>query len=144
MWETHRFLVQSPKTERYAGHRDREVPLFPELQEELQRLFDLVNPNDNDFIIQSYQGRDHWSLTGPFAKISKAAGLGKIAQPFLNMRRSRSNEILRVFGEILESLWLGHSPRVMRDHYLFPMIADYANAAMVSLRSPMPLQKSLQ
>jgi len=33
------------------------------------------------------------------------------------MRMSRSNEVDREFGSIKESLWIGHSERVKKDHY---------------------------
>ena len=49
--------------------------------------------------------------------IAKRAGLGKIIRPFDNMRMSRSNEVDREFGSIKESLWIGHSERVKKEHY---------------------------
>jgi integrase len=142
-WDQDRFIVRSPKTERHVGHSERAVPLFHTLQRELQRLFEQVNPND-DFVIQSFQGKERWALTRPFAKISQTAGLGKIAQPFLNLRRSRSNEVMRMFGETKESLWIGHSKKVMKDHYFCATDEDYAQAAGRSLENPMPLQNSMQ
>ena len=36
-WEQNRFVVRSPKTERHASHQKRIVPLFSELQAELER-----------------------------------------------------------------------------------------------------------
>ena len=128
-WKRNRFLVHSPKTEHHPGHHQREVPLFPELRKALQQHFELVNPNDNDFVIQSFQGKDCWCLTIPFAKISKAAGLGKIAQPFLNMRRSRSNEVVRKFGPTRENRWFGHTTEVMEDHYFSMKDEDFDEAA---------------
>ena len=141
-WPENQFLVQSPKTERYAKHHNRAVPLFKELREELERHFDLLKPDDNDFIIQMYQGRKHWVLNGPFNTIAKSAGFEKIAHPFINMRRSRCNEVLDAFGEIKESIWMGHSLRVMKNHYLILTNEDYTKAA--SFERPMPSPEPLQ
>jgi integrase len=38
-WAENRFLVRPSKTERYEEHRERIIPLFPELRIELDRLF---------------------------------------------------------------------------------------------------------
>jgi len=38
-WTESRFLVRSPKTEQHEKHRERLVPLFPELQVELEKHY---------------------------------------------------------------------------------------------------------
>jgi integrase len=127
-WERNRFLVRSPKTERHVGHQEREVPLFHELRQELEKLRSQVKPKDNDFVIQSFQGSS-WNLYDPFQKIARAAGLGKIIRPFDNMRMSRSNEVIREYDEIKESLWIGHTRKVMLEHYYQLSDEDFAEAA---------------
>ena len=126
-WAESQFLVRSSKTERHDWHRERTVPLFDGLREELQRLFDLVKPNDNDFVIQHQGG--NWHLCYKFKRIAVAAGLGNITYPFTNMRRSRCNEVLEAFGDIRESVIMGHSLRVMKNHYLMLSSDDYAKMA---------------
>jgi hypothetical protein len=64
-----------------------------------------------------------------FCKIADDAGLGEIARPFDNMRMSRSNEVLSRWGEIKESMWIGHTTKVMKDHYLRLSDEDFAKAA---------------
>ncbi|MCL2006341.1 MAG: hypothetical protein FWG73_09315, partial [Planctomycetaceae bacterium] len=49
--------------------------------------------------------------------------------PFDNMRMSRSNEVVRDFGEAKENLWIGHSTQVMRDHYFRLSDDDFLDAA---------------
>ena len=126
-WSENRFLVCSPKTERHEGHRERLVPLFPELRLELQKHFS-SREVDSEFVIAGHQGTS-WNLNTTFRKISKVAGLGKIVRPFDNMRMSRSNEILNRFGPGKESLWIGHSARVMREHYLHLSDEDFLEAS---------------
>jgi hypothetical protein len=130
-------LVHSPKTERYVQHRERIVPLFHELRVELERLFSLEGAKYSEFVIQWYQGTS-WQLMHQFRRITKRAGLGIIARPFDNMRMTRSNEVERKYGSKKESLWIGHSEKVMVKHYLVLEDEDYAEAAGTNLESQMP------
>ena len=115
-WADNRFLVRSPKTEHHEGHRERLVPLFPELQAELERQFSLDETKGNEFVIERYQ-KTSWNLHAAFEGISKRAGLGTIIRPFDNMRMSRSNEVWERFGSGKENLWIGHSEMIRRKHY---------------------------
>jgi len=115
-----RFTVHSPKTERHEGHDKRVVRLFDELREELDR-----HDQTGEFVVQSFQQRT-WNLYNPFQEISERAGLGRIRCPFVNMRRSRANEVVRKWGEAMERLWIGHSWEVMEKHYLLQLDEDFA------------------
>jgi integrase len=131
-WAENRFVVHSPKTEQHEGHQKRIVPLFPELRLELERhFFSLDKTKDNEFVIEQFQ-KTTWSLHSPFQTIACRAGLGTIIRPFGNMRMSRSNEVERKFGSKKESLWIGHSEKVMVKHYLVLEDDDYAEAAGTS------------
>jgi integrase len=125
-WTGNRFTVRPPKTERYEQHSKRIVPLFAELRTELQRHFD--ESQDNDFVIQGFQGTG-WKLYNLFQDIASNAGLDEIKRPFVNMRRTRSNEVLRKFGAAKESLWIGHSTKTMEKHYLQMEDKDFSEAA---------------
>jgi integrase len=114
-----RFIVKSPKTERHAGQGTRIVPLFPELKREL-------DDRNGEYVIQSMQGTG-WCISAPFQQIAKKAGL-TIVRPFDNMRMTRSNEIRIRFGETKESIWLGHSTKVMKDFYANLSDEEYAEA----------------
>jgi hypothetical protein len=46
------------------------------------------------------------------------------------MRMSRSNEVLTRWGQAKESLWIGHSAKVMKDHYLRLSDSDFAEASV--------------
>jgi hypothetical protein len=39
---------------------------------------------------------------------------------------------------VLESLWIGHSEKVMKDHYALVSDEEFAEAAETSLESPIP------
>jgi len=134
-WVENRFLVRSPKTERYVQHRERVVPLFPVLRAELERHFSSVEAKENEFVIAHYQ-KTCWNLHSPFCTIARRAGLEGIIRPFDNMRMSRSNEVLSRWGQAQESVWIGHSAAVMKDHYLCLSDTDFAEAAEANVESP--------
>jgi integrase len=140
-WAENRFVVRSPKTEHHEGHRERIIPLFPELRSELERHFSLDEAKENEFVIQGLQN-SCWNLHPAFQAIAKRAGLGTIIRPFDNMRMTRSNEVDRKFGPKKESLWIGHSEKVMKKHYLLLDEKDYAEAAEVDLGSQYPQAQS--
>jgi len=133
-WSENRFLVHSPKTERHEGHRERIVPLFPELRVELERLFSL---GAGEFVIE-FRRNTRWNLRQAFRKIAELAGLGRVVCPFTNMRRSRSNEVRRRWGDLKERLWIGHSAKVMQDHYFRLTDEDYSSAAGTVSESQIP------
>jgi integrase len=91
-WTQDQFVVRQPKTERYAKHKERIVPLFPELRIELERHFAAAKPKGDDFVIQQLQ-RIIWNkLRCSFDTITDKAGFKRMSHPFHNMRRSRRNE----------------------------------------------------
>ena len=69
--------------------------------------------------------------------------LGTIVRPFDNLRMSRSNEVLRQFGEVKESLWIGHSKAVMKKHYFRLSDTDFSEAAEVELSTQKTHAKTL-
>ena len=125
------------------GHTSPIVPLFPELRTELETHGSLDETKGNEFVIQGLQNSS-WNLHAAFQAIAKRAGLGKIIRPFDNMRMSRSNEVERKFGSKKESLWIGHSEKVMVNHYFVLEDGDYAEAAGTSLENQFPMQKTMQ
>ena len=94
---------------------------------ELERLRMESNSECMEYVVQSYQGTS-WVLYEPFQKIASGAEPGTIVSPFVNMRRSRSNEVLRKHGSQLESLWIGHSEKVMEEHYFDVADEDFEKA----------------
>jgi integrase len=128
-WTRDRFVVQQPKTERYARHKERIVPLFPGLRVELERHFAAVQPASNDFVIQQFLGTGGYKLRCIFYDIADKAGLERIPRPFDNMRMSRCNEVRRRWGWALENLWMGHSAPIMEKHYLHVSDEEFTEAA---------------
>ena len=123
-----RFSVFSPKLNQHEHLRKREVPLFPLLLMELDKLRSIPGNEDREYVINRYSNREVINLVQPFTKIAERAGIGRIVRPFDNMRASRSTEVHREYGAIAESKWLGHSKEVAKECYLMVTDEDYVAA----------------
>jgi len=119
------------------GHTSPIVSLFPELRTELETHGSLDETKGNEFVIQGLQNSS-WNLHAAFQAIAERAGLGKIIRPSDNMRMSRSNEVDREFGSIKESLWIGHSEKVKKEHYYRLEDSDFTEAAGADLEGEKP------
>jgi integrase len=116
-WARSRFYATSPKTERYKNKEGRLVPLFPELREELIRLFELDSSVGKEFVINRYRDPKRTNLGTQFGRIVKLAGIQPILRPFDNMRASRSIEVYAEHGDKAEEQWIGHSSEIAKKHY---------------------------
>ena len=75
------------------------------------------------------------ALGAVFATIARQAGLPEIPRPFVNMRRTRSNEIRKRWGAALESEWIGHSEQTAQEHYLVIEDSEYEEASQWAVTS---------
>lgn len=130
-WHKGEFTARSPKTKHHEGKDRRIVPLFPALEVELRRLYDLPLSRGQEFVINRYPKREKTNLGMQFSRIVEDAGLGKIKRPFDNMRMCRSNEIIYYHDPRCESLWIGHTVETAKKHYLRAMKADFMRALQV-------------
>jgi integrase len=132
-WDKNLFKVTSPKLEHHKGKGWRYVPLFPEVRRDLEALRSMYGGKQPEYVINRYDRDQEPNLGTQFARIARAAGLGKIPCPFNNMRGSRATEIYAAFGEKIEAAWLGHCKRIALKHYLMVRKGDYAKAANLEL-----------
>jgi integrase len=125
-----RFTVYSPKMKGRKRYK-RDVPLFPELGVELEKLRAIPGNENQEYVINRYLDREKCNLVTQFNRIAKRACIGPIPRPFDNMRMSRANEIRRnpEWGTKLENLWIGHSAKVADEYYFVATDDDYAAAA---------------
>jgi integrase len=125
----HRLQVFNAKLRQHERLCVREVPLFAEVATELERLRLLPGNEEQEYVINRYANREEANLGTQFARITRKAGIDRIARPFDNMRASRSTEVYHEYGAKKESLWIGHSVKVALDSYLMVTDDDYAVAA---------------
>jgi integrase len=114
--------IHSVKTERHKQHSTRLMPLFYDLRVELERLYFDSDYDSKDFVITMFENRrDKKVAIGSLTEtITKRAGLGAIDRFYDNCRTTRSNEIVRKYGNDLENAWLGHSDKVRKKYYWLP------------------------
>ena len=124
-WAESVIKVTSPKTEHHRGKDSRNVPLFPELREELERQFEDAKPGGIPYVIE----RDLFhNQRKKFEMIIFQAGLQQWPDLFQNLRRSRDNELSSQFPAYISAEWMGHSPAIARTYYLFATREDVAKA----------------
>ena len=116
-WKGNRMDVHCVKTAGHEGRDIRQIPLFPELRDVLQKAWELA-PKGEDRIVTRYT-RDDQNLRTTFEKVIKRAGLKPWPRLFQNMRASRENELIDqgVRADVAAS-WMGHSPKTQEKSYL--------------------------
>ena len=111
-----RLLVHSTKTERYGErHGDRDVPIAPELREELSRQLER-KPREEKYLIYEHRNNGYDSQ---FRRILFDAGLEKWPKLFQNLRSSCENDWVAdgIPAHVVAS-WMGHSVKVQEQYYL--------------------------
>lgn len=126
-WVTSRFVVTSPKTERYQGHESREVPIFPELLPWLREAFELASPGDERCI--SRYPVETENLGMQLSRIIKRAGLKPWPKLWQNLRSTRETELIDE-GHSIKAVvdWIGNSVPVAMKHYLQVTEAHFQRA----------------
>lgn len=144
IWDRNRFRVKANKTARY-GKGERIVPLFPELINELNLLYDIAQPGvktpADAHVIQSYRCTEV-NLRKVIHRIADNAGVQKWPKPFIALRASRRTELERTgkFANHVLNDWFGHTGKVAETYYLQTTEADFDLAATAVVPSVVPSQ----
>lgn len=131
-WERNRVLIHSPKTARHRKGQ-RIIPLWPELETELDALFSIMAPGTDcaadSYVIQSYR-YSSGNFRTQLHRIACNAGVEKWPKPFIALRASRRTELERSgrFANHVLNAWFGHSRDIAEKHYLGVTEADYTAA----------------
>ena len=123
-WENRRLTVKSPKTEHHAGHEQRVIPLFAEIEEPLREVFEKA-AEGSVYVLPFLRGRTPASLRKPLEKAIKAAGLPRL---WHNLRASRQTELEEHHPSHVVCSWLGNSEAVAQKHYLQVRDTDFDKA----------------
>ena len=123
--------VRSPKTESYAGHAVRLVPMDPTVASELSTL--RTHQADADAVFAGLASQV--SLRTQFHRIIKRAGHQPWPRLFQNLRASCATDWVERFPAHEVAKWLGHSPLVAQQHYLMPNDLHFQAASHAQTRS---------
>ena len=105
--------VRSPKTERYADHVERIVPITPRLRELLLDAFGDA-PDGQQGVLRISRN----NLRRTLNVATKRAGIDAIAKVFQTARQSCETDWTRDYPGHVAAAWLGHGEDVSRKHYL--------------------------
>jgi len=147
--------IPVPKLEHHEGRAVRVCPLFPELREVLEALFNEITetqgyyPKGDTFVIDKQAYRDAantgegWknaNLRTQFLKRLKKAKITPWARLFHSMRASRQTELERQFPIHVVCAWLGNPPKVAQRSYLL-VTDDDIHRAKTENGSILPTRK---
>lgn len=110
-----RFIVRSSKTAHHEDGGVRVVPMFNELAEHFQRVFDEAEPGAVH-VITRYRDPAA-NLRTQLVRYVTAAGLKPWPKPWQNLRVSRATELADEYPSHVCAGWLGHSERVADSFY---------------------------
>lgn len=103
------------------------MPLFPELREEQECLFEEAIPGGSPFVITKWRDTEQ-NMRTHFLRIIFRAGLEQWPRLFHNLRGSRSNELFSEYPAHVASQWMGQSAKMAQEHYLHATDADIQRA----------------
>ena len=114
-WKKRRLRVTSPKTKRFKDKGERTIPLFPELGEQIEQLWEVAKEGEprmfpSDTISSA-------GLNSKLQSVLRACGIPLWPKPFINMRASRDSELLEQYPIHVVATWMGHSARIALKHY---------------------------
>jgi len=112
-FERSRMSVQSIKTERYAGHDRRTVPITPDLAKLLAAAFVEAEPGNSRVITISRH-----NLRRSVQAIARRAGIENWKDTFQTLRRSCEKQWAMLYPQFAVSKWMGHGIAVSGKHYV--------------------------
>ena len=140
-WERSRVTIQSPKT-KHQGKASRVIPLFPELRQYLEEVWEQAEPGST-YVITRYRDRNS-NLRTQLCRILRNAGMKPWEKLFQNLRATRATELVSEgWPEYKVCEWLGHTEAVAKKHYWQVTDEDYQRAAGLPVARP-ALQTALQ
>ena len=126
-WERNRMTVHSPKTERYEGKETRVIPLFAEIRQALEDVFEQAEVG-TEFVITRYR-QQSCNLRTQLRRVIRKAGLEPWPKLFHNLRATRQTELANEFPQHVVCDWLGNSETVAMEHY-FQTTEDHFERAV--------------
>ena len=149
LWDQKVIMVSSPKTERHRGKAVRKIPLFPHIEECLTAAFEQAEVGAV-YVVEKHaplylRGKKERTYIGGqgnlgtvFAKIIRRAGIVPWKKLIHNLRASFETDLLNgkhgKFGLHTIAGWLGHSVKVMLEHYGRIQQSDYDQIEQACLR----------
>ena len=125
--ERMRINFRCPKTEHHDGKDRREIPIFPELVEPLQVVFEQAQLGE-EYVLPFLRRVTGTALRKPMLAAMKAAQVKSWPKLWNALRASRVTELRESFPSHVVDAWLGHDDKVARKHYAQTLDQHYDRA----------------
>ncbi len=133
-----RFIIRSSKTAHHADGGIRVVPMFPELVQHFQAVFDAA-PEGSLHVITRYR-RSNVNLRTQLLRYIEDAGIKAWPKAWQNLRASRATELADIFPSHVCAAWLGHTEKIADAFYRTVTDEHYRKAtdesAAIALHHP--------
>jgi len=130
-----RFIVRSSKTEHHEDGGIRIVPMFPELVDRFQAVYDAAAEGD-EHVITRYRDAGT-NLRQQFGRWIAAAGVKPWPKLWQNLRASRATELADMYPSHVCAGWLGHTEKIADSFYRMTTDAHFDRAVTVTATEAM-------
>lgn len=134
-WENKRFLVRSPKTERYAGRETRWVPLFPEVAKLFEDRFNEAEEGD-EYVLPKLRHADKSIVTSMLRGTIKRAGVERWSRLWHSLRATRQSELTELYPSHVVAAWIGNTVSIAEKHYLMVTPEHFERATQNTTQTP--------
>lgn len=124
-WANRPLTIRSSKTARHEGKASRVIPIFPELEEPLQEVFEPAAEGAEHVISSCRAGSN---LKPQLRRIIERAGIEPWPRTWHNLRASRQTELASGYPLHTVCVWIGNSKLIASGHYLQVTDADWQRA----------------
>jgi len=137
-WENSRFLVHSPKTERYEGRETRWVPIFPELAPLLDARFTEAAEGD-EYVLPKYRSKSSCHPRHLLHLALARTDVERWPRLWHSLRSTRQTELVERFPVHVVCEWLGNTIDVAATHYLKTTEQHFQDAVNVAHKAAQPV-----
>lgn len=139
-WETRRFTVFSEKNERYERRRNRIVPIFKELMPYFEDAWEVADKKVESVCPYLHKNTGQ-AFSNVVKRVLKSLGVQPWPKFLINLRASRSTEVLIEFGAKAEDQWIGHDEKIAMEHYA--MVPDFLFDIATGVKQPKNAKKAV-
>ena len=119
-WDSKTITFRAPKTERYEGLEERTIPIFQEIREPLQRMFDVAfiqGQPASEYVLPKLRDLSDSALRKPMLRAIAAAEGQPWSKLFTTRRSTRVTELQRILPSHVVNRMVGHSDDIAEKHY---------------------------
>ena len=118
------FIPDAKRKNKSGNYIIKYPPLFQEIENLLVEHCEML-PEGCEYLFPNIRQLSEGGIHERFTSFLKRKGITVWSSLFNNIRSTRSTEISREYGSVLESRWIGHSEATFKMSYDFDIESDY-------------------